>query len=53
MTKSTIYLVGIFALGLTQDWLRNSVGNFVFLPIILFYLLALVAMAEKFGKREK
>jgi hypothetical protein len=53
MTQGTIYLIGVFLLGISQDWLRHAVGGFVFLSIIFGYLLVLVAIAEKFGKRDK
>ena len=50
MKTNTIYLIGIFLVGLTQDWLRNVVGNLIFLPAIFLYLVVLVFVAQKYGK---
>ena len=35
---------------LRSDWLRNVVGNLIFLPAIFLYLVVLVYVAQKYGK---
>jgi len=50
MTKSWIYLLGVFVLGLAYSWLKTIAGEFVFFAGAIGYLLLLRLVAERLGK---
>jgi hypothetical protein len=53
MRKGLIYLVGVFGLGLTQSWLRSTMGDAAAFGLIIIYLIGLRLTAEWLGGKEK
>jgi hypothetical protein len=53
MRKGLIYLVGVFALGLAQSWLRSAMGDAAAFVLIIVYLIGLRLTAEWLGGKEK
>jgi hypothetical protein len=53
MRKHLTYLVGVFGLGLMQNWLRSTTGDAVSFVLIIIYLIGLRLTAEWLGGNGK